>query len=143
MPVRATTTVDIREEIALMALSGAYTISELAELFEITRPTIYKYRERYRAGGRSDLVDQRRAPRHPRRTPEALVQRIVAERRRWGWGSKKIRRRLLDAEPERAWPARSTIDEISSATSSSCHDAAHFAFALRFGTATRQLSQAS
>lgn len=112
MPVRATTTVDIREEIALMALSGAYTISELAELFEITRPTIYKYRERYRAGGRSGLVDQRRAPRHPRRTPEALVQRIVAERRRWGWGSKKIRRRLLDAEPERAWPARSTIDEI-------------------------------
>ena len=112
MPVRATTTVDIREEIALMALSGAYTISELAELFEITRPTIYKYRERYRVGGRSGLVDQRRAPKHPRRTPDAMVRRIVAERRRWGWGSKKIRRRLLDAEPERAWPARSTIDEI-------------------------------
>jgi transposase InsO family protein len=37
---------------------------------------------------------------------------VVEERRRFGFGAKKILRRLRDADPDAAWPARSTIDEI-------------------------------
>lgn len=103
---------DLREQIALMALNGGYSVAEIAELFGISRPTVYKYRERYRAGGRSDLGDRSRAPHVTRRTAEATVARIVADRRRFGFGSKKIRRRLVDEDPQGHWPARSTIDAI-------------------------------
>ena len=103
---------DIREQIAVMALSEAYRISEIAELFGVTRPTVYKYRDRYRRGGRSELVDRSRAPRATRRTADEIVERIVAERRRFRFGSKKIHRRLVDSDPDVRWPARSTIDEI-------------------------------
>jgi len=95
-----------------MALNGAYSVAEIAELFGVSRPTVYKYRNRYRAGGRSDLSNRSRAPHATRRTAEAIVARIVADRRRFGFGSKKIRRRLVDEDPQRHWPARSTIDAI-------------------------------
>lgn len=112
MPVTARTIVDIREEIAVLSLSEHYTVTELAEMFGVSRPTVYKYRDRYRANGRAGLSDHRRAPKHPWRTDPALVKRIIQERTRWGWGSKKIRRRLMDDFPEISWPARSTFDEI-------------------------------
>lgn len=112
MPIRTTTIVDLREEIALMALSGRYNISEIAELFGITRPTVYRYRDRYRANGRADLVDRSRAPHSTRRTAQWIEQRVIAECRRFGFGSKKIRRRMIDEDPAGVWPARSTIDQI-------------------------------
>lgn len=112
MPVRPTTIVDRREQIALLALSERYSMSEIADLFEVSRPSVYKYRDRFRAEGRSGLVDRSRAPQNPPRTPEWIVQRVLEERIRWGWGSKKIRRRLVDEDPNTPWPARSTIDQI-------------------------------
>lgn len=112
MPVRATTIVDIREQIAVMALSGMYSISEIAERFDVTRPTVYRYRDRYRQKGRQGLVDQSRAPHTTRQTAEAVRQRIIDERKRFGFGAKKIRRRMLDDDPNAEWPARSTIESI-------------------------------
>jgi transposase InsO family protein len=104
--------VDLREQMALMALSGGYSITEIAELYGVSRPTVYKYRERYRAHGRADLVEHHRGPHSPHRTPDQVVAQVLEERRRFGFGSKKIRRRLLDLHPEQACPARSTIDAI-------------------------------
>jgi transposase InsO family protein len=103
---------DIREQIALMALSEEYTIAEIADLFSVSRPTVYKYRDRYDDGGRAALVDRSRAPNHPRRTSDSVRARILRERRRFGFGSKKLRRRMIDEDPLGAWPARSTIDAI-------------------------------
>jgi transposase InsO family protein len=112
MPIRTTTMVDLREQIAMMALSGHYAITEIAELFGITRPTVYKYRDRYRLGGRAALPDRSRAPRSSHRTADWIVDRVIADRRRFRFGSKKIRRRMLDESSHLPWPARSTIDEI-------------------------------
>lgn len=112
MPIRATTIVDLREQIALMALTNRYSVAEIAALFRVSRPTVYKYRDRYRCGGRANLQDRSRAPEASRRTAESIVARIVADRREFGFGSKKIRRRLIDEDPEAHWPARSTIDAI-------------------------------
>lgn len=112
MPIRATTTVDVREQIALMILSSRYTVTEIAEMFGVSRPMVYRYRDRYREGGRAGLVDLSRAPHKTRRTAESIEQRVIEDRERFGFGSKKIRRRLLDEDPEVAWPARSTIDAI-------------------------------
>jgi transposase InsO family protein len=112
MPIRTTTMVDLREQIAMMALSGDYAITEIAELFGITRPTVYKYRDRYWLGGRAALPDRSRAPCFSRRTADWIVDRVIADRRRFRFGSKKIRRRMLDESSHFPWPARSTIDEI-------------------------------
>jgi putative transposase len=103
---------DIREQIALMALSEQYSITEIAELFDLSRPTVYLYRDRYREKGRGGLADRSRA-RHDRGRVSAAIQaRVIAERVRFGFGAKKIRRRMIDDDPKGNWPARSTIEDI-------------------------------
>lgn len=105
---------DIREQIARMALSERYSITEIATLFGVSRPTVYKYRDRYRENGRSGLSDRACAPISTRRTADWIVARVIADRKRFGFGSKKIRRRLVDSDPDHPWPTRSTIDDILS-----------------------------
>jgi transposase len=85
MPIRQTTIVDIREQIARMALSGVYSISEIARHFDVSRPTVYGYRDRYARDGRDGLYDQSRAPRRVRRTEDWIVERIIADRRLYEW----------------------------------------------------------
>jgi len=103
---------DIRERIALMALSGQYSITEIAELFDLSRPTVYLYRDRYRENGRAGLVDQSRARHTVQRVSEAVRERVIEERVQFGFGAKKIRRRMFDDDPDGSWPARSTIEDI-------------------------------
>lgn len=113
MPLEEKTIVDVREEMARLALTSAYTVTELAEMFGVSRPTVRLWRERYAAGGRGAMSDHSHAPQTcPHRTEAAIEELIVAERMQWGWGSKKIRRRLLDRYPELAWPSRATFDQI-------------------------------
>jgi len=112
MPIRTTTIMDVREQIALMALSRKYTITEIAQRFDVTRPTVYRYRDRFLESGRSGLVDRARAPHTVRATADWIRQRVVEERQRFGFGAKKIRRRMFDDDPHGPWPARSTIEEI-------------------------------
>jgi putative transposase len=113
MPILERTTVDIREEIALLALDRRYTLTEVAERFGVSRPTVRLWRDRYRERGRSGLVDRSHAPLScPHRTSEEIEQLIVAEREEYGWGSKKILRRLQDAHPELDLPGRSAVDAL-------------------------------
>jgi putative transposase len=112
MPVRPTTIVDLREQIALAALSGSYTMAEIAQRFGVSRPMVYQYRTRFREEGRAGLVDRSHARRSVERTSEAIRQRIIQERVQFGFGAKKIRRRMFDDDPDRKWPARSTIEAI-------------------------------
>jgi transposase InsO family protein len=65
------------------------------------------------ADGPDGLKDRSRRPhRSPRRTAEEVEQRLLAERRRWKFGAKKILRRLQDEDPTVVWPPRSTVDAI-------------------------------
>src|SRR3954464_15996198 len=115
MPIRERTAVDIREEMALMAMDERFTVSEVALRYGVTRPTVRLWRERYREGGRAGLVDRSHAVHGcPHRTSEAVEQLILAERGRCGWGSKKILRRLRDADPELVVPGRSAVDALLS-----------------------------
>jgi transposase InsO family protein len=94
-------------------LAAGVGVSEIASRFGVSRQAIYDWQKRNRDDGAKGLEDRSRRPHtSPRRTPEAIEQRLIAERRQWGFGSKKILRRLQDAEPEVAWPPRSTIDAI-------------------------------
>jgi transposase InsO family protein len=113
MPILERTIVDIREEMALMALDQRFTITEVAQRYGVTRPTVRLWRDRYRERGRAGLNDLSHGPQTcPHRTSEQVEQWIVAERKRFGWGSKKILRRLQDAHPEVELPGRSAVDAV-------------------------------
>jgi transposase InsO family protein len=113
MPFTERTIVDLREEMARRALDPRLTVGEVAQMFGVSRPTVRLWRERYRQQGRAGLSDRSHAPHScPHRTAGELEQLIIAERQRWGWGSKKILRRLEDAHPELRLPKRATVDAI-------------------------------
>jgi transposase InsO family protein len=114
MPLVQRTIVDLREEMALQALDEKnYSVTEVAETFGVSRPTVRLWRDRYRKLGRGGLLDRSHAPRScPHRTLPQIEEWIVAERRKFGWGSKKILQRLREEHPGAALPKRATIDAI-------------------------------
>lgn len=113
MPLEERTIVDIREEMALAAMAAGASVTDVAAQFGVSRPTVRLWRDRYRQEGRSGLEDRSHAPRScPHRTDIAVEELIVKERKRWGWGSKKLLERLREAHPNLELPGRSTVDEI-------------------------------
>ena len=92
--------------------SGHWSMTELCERYGVSRPTGYKWLARGRKGG-AGLVDRSHAPHQcPHRTSADLEALIVAARREYGWGAKKLRQVLRTRYPSRSWPARSTFNEI-------------------------------
>lgn len=115
MPFEERTIVDIREQMAVAALQRGSTVSEVAAQFGVSRPTVRLWRERYREHGRAGLQERSHATHGcPHRTGPQIEELIVAERQRWGWGSKKLLARLREAHPELEFPQRSTVDAILS-----------------------------
>ena len=89
------------------------SISALAEIYDISRKTIYKWLARYDADGVAGLVERSRVPLHsPRQLSDDIVARIIAARQRWHWGPRKLRVKLAAADPRIAWPAASTIGAV-------------------------------
>jgi len=116
MPLKEMTIVDLRERMALRALDDRYSVSEVAEMFQVSRPTVRLWRDRYRRAGRDGLQDRSHIPLScPHRTDPLIEELIVAERKRWRhFGSKKILDRLKESHPELRLPKRSTVDAILS-----------------------------
>jgi putative transposase len=113
MPLEEKAIVDIREEMALAAMARGATVTEVAARFGVSRPTVRLWRERYREEGRSGLGDRSHATLScPHRTDPGIEDLIVEERKRWGWGSKKLLQRLSEAHPGTVFPGRSTVDDI-------------------------------
>lgn len=109
------TKVDIREEMALRAIDERWSVSEVAKMFDVSRPTVRLWRDRYRAEGRAGLEDRSHAVKNcPHATDPEIVKAIVAKREKYGWGSKKILKLLEREHPELDLPARSTTDGILS-----------------------------
>lgn len=72
--------------------SERWTMSALCARYGISRPTGYLWLGRYRADGRAGLVPRGSAPHAcPHQTAPAIAAQIVAARRRYGWGAKKLR----------------------------------------------------
>ena len=98
---------------AVQLVEAGVAVSEVAERSGVSRQAVYNWLEKYRADPEAGLNDRSRKPHTlPTRTAEAIERRILEERKRWGFGSKKILRRLQDEHPEVEWPPRSTIDAI-------------------------------
>jgi transposase InsO family protein len=93
--------------------SGQWSMSELCQRYGITRPTGYKWLERYGESGDEGLEESSRAPRTcPHQTAPAIERQILALRAEYGWGAKKLLQVLGRRYPDVAWPARSTVNAI-------------------------------
>ena len=108
-----TNVLDERRQFVRDFASGHWSMSELCERYEVSRPTGYKWLARYRTGGDEGLLDASRAPqRCPHRTAAGLEARILAIRQEYGWGAKKLLQMLRKRCPAEAWPTRSTVNAI-------------------------------
>jgi putative transposase len=89
------------------------SIVSLAERYGVSRKTAYKWIERHASEGAAGLQDRSRAPHSsPQQLSEEMVAEIIAARRRWGWGPRKLIVKLAQAAPDRKVPAASTIAEL-------------------------------
>jgi len=114
MPWKETCAMDQKMKMVGDWLSEEYAITQLSELYEVSRKTIYKWIGRYQTEGATGLEERSRAPRgHPNATPLEVAREIVATKLRHDkWGPKKLVAWLERHRPEETWPAASTAGEI-------------------------------
>ncbi len=114
MPWLETQAVEQRFRFVMDVKAGKYTLSELSDRYGISRPTAYKWWNRYKQEGLEGLMDRSRVPRHcPHQTPTEMEEQIVQlRRRRPTWGPVKIIQYLQKTRPHFPWPAFSTAGGI-------------------------------
>ena len=110
MPWRTSTVETERARFVLEAELSDLSFAELCRRHGISRPTGYKWLERYQEGGPDGLSDRSRRPRScPHATPQPVVDRILKIRKRRGWGARKIHRVLVNDPDIDAVPTVDTI----------------------------------
>jgi putative transposase len=114
MPWRDTAPMDQRTQFIADYLRDTLSITELCELYEISRKTGYKWIDRYVQRGPAGLDELSRRPRRsPNGTPELIVEALLEARRRHPrWGGKKLLALLHKREPRWSLPGRSTACDI-------------------------------
>jgi transposase InsO family protein len=114
MPWKEQTAVDERKAFIAAWKRQEMSFSLLCRGFGVSRPTGYKWLERFTGSGEAGLQDESHAPIHqPRAMPAALRNSILDLRTRHPtWGPKKLKARLETDYPDLAWPARSTMAEL-------------------------------
>jgi putative transposase len=108
-----TTSLDQRRAFVRAYGTGMWSMSELCERFEISRPTGYKWWARWRADGEAGLANRPCAPHvSPHRTEARLEALLVAARQQYGWGATKLLAVLQRRYPRHPWPTRSTVNAL-------------------------------
>src|SRR6266850_5878222 len=112
MPWKENRTMDLRVQL-IQDYDEGESIAALAEVYDISRKTIYKWLERHDKERVAGLADRSRAPHEsPHKVSEETMAQIIAARQRWKWGPQKLRIKLAAAHPNVVWPAESTIGEV-------------------------------
>jgi len=114
MPWPKRSIVSIREELILKVLAREDTVVDLAEEYDVSRKTIYKWLARYQTQGLTGLVDESRRPLNsPMKTSAEFALEIVQLRKEHArWGPKKIAAIMARRHPEAATPAIVTIGRV-------------------------------
>lgn len=91
-----------------------HSITDLSEMYSVSRKTIYKWIERYQTWGLEGLNDRSSAPlTRPRATSPEIVDYILAAKSRHvKWGPRKLIVWLKNQYPEKKWPVASTAQTI-------------------------------
>ena len=111
MPWKVSGVVERRQEFLAEYSSGQWTMTELCQIYGISRPTGYEVVRRHEREGEAGLEDHSRAPRrHPNQTPAKIEQQVLQLRRQHPrWGPRTLRQRLSDLDQRTRWPAASTM----------------------------------
>jgi transposase InsO family protein len=90
------------------------SFSELCVRYGVSRKTGYKWLRRADREGTAALAELSRRPqRCPHATPPAMVEVVLAARRRHpSWGPRKLLKLLQRHAPRQDWPARSTVADL-------------------------------
>src|ERR1041384_4620251 len=114
MPWEQTSAMDQRVKFIADVLSRQYSKIELCRAYGISRPTAYKWIDRYREVGAEGLQElSRAAHHHPNQTCEEIREMIVETKLHYqSWGPKKVVDYLRENGPELNWPADSTAGEV-------------------------------
>jgi transposase InsO family protein len=95
MPWKVVPVSDIRLAFVHQVRSLGQPVTATCRKFGISRKTGYKWLKRFAENSTAELIDRSRRPQHsPTRTPQAVEDRILAVRDRYGWGPRKIRAHL-------------------------------------------------
>ena len=116
MPWSQPTPMDQKTQFIADYLRERLSMTELCELYGISRKTGYKLIDRYLKFGPAGLAERSRKPdSHPNQTPEHVVHAIVEVRQRHpSWGAKKLLSILEKRHPKWSLPGRSTVCDILS-----------------------------
>jgi putative transposase len=113
MPWKESTAVDQRSRFARTYLTGAYEMCELCALYGISRPTGYKWIDRFEHGGRAAMGDRSRTPHScPHKMSADLQTWFINARKRHRWGARKLLKLFRDQHPTSASPSRTAISEL-------------------------------
>jgi transposase InsO family protein len=112
VPWKAKRPVDLKMEF-IARLRRGERMAELCREYGISRKTGHKLKKRVDQLGAAGLEEQSRAPLHiPHKTPLALVEVILAEKRQHpNWGAKKLKD-VLERRLGHAFPAASTVQDL-------------------------------
>jgi putative transposase len=114
MPWRHTSPMDQNTQFIADYLRRTLSITELCELYGVSRKTGYKWIERYLTSGPSGLEDRSRKPySSPHQTPQHVVDAFIELRcRPPSWGGKNLVSILQKRHPSWSLPGRSTVCDI-------------------------------
>jgi len=115
LPWKETCAMNERLQLVTLFQTGNYTVAELAQWFQVSRKTAYKWLGRFAAEGSQGLQEHSRAPRrHPNATPMPVVEAVLqAKMAHPTWGPAKLQPPMgISPEVAAAWPASSTRGSI-------------------------------
>jgi putative transposase len=114
MPWKESSPMDQKTQFIADYLRDMLSVSELCDLYGISRKTAYKWIERYVRQGPAGLEDRSRKPRNsPNRTAEHIEAALLQARARHpSWGAKKLLPLVAKRFPNEELPVQSTVFEI-------------------------------
>ncbi len=114
MPWSQTSPMDQRTQFIADYLRESLPVTELCDLYGVSRKTAYKWIDRYLRHGPAGLEEQSRRPQHsPNQTSGEIVTALLEARRRHpSWGGKKLLTLVHKAHPRWELPHRSTVCDI-------------------------------
>lgn len=109
-----TSPMDQRTQFIADYLREVLSVTELSDLYGISRKTAYKWIERYLRQGPAGLEEHSRRPQSsPYRTSDEVSQALLEARRRHrSWGAKKLLTLVHQRHPKWDLPHRSTVCDI-------------------------------
>ena len=116
MPWSETSLMDQRIQFVADFLRDTLSLTELSQLYGVSRKTAYKWIDRYLRLGPAGLEQRSRRPRHaPNETPSEIVTAFLEVRRHHpSWGAKKLLKIVHKRHPRWDLPCRSTVCDILS-----------------------------